>query len=50
MGSFSPFPARPAREAGFARGGGRFTGGSWIHPAFLRKVVEAAPEDRTFTS
>ena len=41
--SFCPFPAGPTREVGFARGGGRFTGGCWIHPAFLRKVVEAAP-------
>jgi len=39
----SPFPAGPTEEEVFARWGGRLTGGSWIHPAFLRNVVEAAP-------
>jgi hypothetical protein len=30
-------------ETVFAWAGGTWTGGLWIHPAFLRKVVERAP-------
>ncbi len=33
----------PTQDVAIARGGGLLTGGSWIHPAFLRIVVEAAP-------
>jgi hypothetical protein len=32
--SFCPVPVGGTREVGFARGGGRFTGGSWDAPCF----------------